>query len=606
MKKFIILFLIVLCSFVLADTGDWESAITLVSNQPGNDETDHHGINWIVSSYVDINGIHVFYDDGTTQSGGGYWKVVTFDMDGDVLYTTNVTPDIIDESHIDGNDDAIFVVWVDPFDSSGTDYGRISAKISTNGGANWSDTYSHTLPPIINRVFDLSVDCDDDGIHVLTKIDINRYGVEYLFLPNDADADNDWIHTGEAPGNNYYAYITDCDDNGFAIEAINDYGTSSYDNIFIGYMTNGFKLEGAISVDDGSNWNEKDYMDESNRWQKTFGMDMAFDGDDDFFCATMAEGSSIDSIIYYHRPAKGTSSYSGTWSSPTYITATSEDIMVTSLLDINTNGNGYVDLVYVTYGDGESGIYYRKMSTSSSGTEETVDFFSGGPCKFYYPDVTKSNDVFVVWRSSVKNNTADIKMTYRDATPITPTIAKDWSGTNPKITWTKPCLDTEEYQVWRKIDSGSYTLRATTSNLYFVENQYYFYRRGSHSLRYKVKAVDYDDNISAYSNEVYYSHMEEASKIVGEFRPTEYALHNAYPNPFNPTTTITFDIPESGYANLSVYNSLGQKVLDLVEGSVEVGRHQVQVDGSNLSSGIYFIKMTTATFNKMQKIVLMK
>ncbi len=220
-----------------------------------------------------------------------------------------------------------------------------------------------------------------------------------------------------------------------------------------------------------------------------------------------------------------------------------------------------------------------------------------------YGRLSVDGDLYFVYQDS---SDTSIDFYYFDRAPIAPSIVKNWSGLNPKVTWAKPCFDTEEYKVYRKIDSGSFTLIATTSNLYYVENNYYFYRRGSHTLRYKVKAVDYDNNPSAYSNEVYYSHMQESSKIVGEFRPTEYALYNAYPNPFNPVTTITFDIPENGYASLSVYNSIGQKVFDLVEGNVEVGRHQVQVDGSNLSSGIYFVRMTAATFNKMQKIVLMK
>jgi hypothetical protein len=601
MKKFIVLFLM-LFSFVFADTG-WQSATTLVSNQPANDETNYHGINFIVSSYVDIDGIHVFYDDGTTQSGGGYWKAVTFDIDGTVLHSSNITSDIVYDSHIDGNDDAIFIVWVDSYDISGDEYGRVRAKISTDGGDNWSSTYSHTLTEIVNRVNDLSVDCDDDGIHVLTKGDLNTYGPEYLFLPNDADSDSDWDHDGEAPGGSEYGHVTDCDDNGFAVEAINDYGTSSYDNIFFTYVTDiAWKVRGAISVDNGSNWNEKDYLDESNNFQKMYGMDMAYDGDGNFCCVNVRNGSSIDSLALYWRPAKGSSSYSGTWSTPSYVIDNGW-YMLSGLYDVASRNDGYVDLVYPLYGTNKA-LKYRKISTSSNGSAETINEQLS-----YYPDVTNHHDIFVIYRSAFKGSTGNIVLQYRDAAPPAVTISKEWAGTSPKITWSAPpYLDVEDYDVWRKYGNGSWTNIATTSNLYYIDGE--VYSGGRAKAYYKVKVSDHDNNKSAYSNQITYVGMgiETGANLQDDimFQPTKFALHSAYPNPFNPSTTITFDIPEDSYLSLSVYNSIGQKVADLVEGNMEVGRHQIQFDGSNLSSGIYFIKMVTAKFNKMEKIVLMK
>lgn len=74
--------------------------------------------------------------------------------------------------------------------------------------------------------------------------------------------------------------------------------------------------------------------------------------------------------------------------------------------------------------------------------------------------------------------------------------------------------------------------------------------------------------------------------------PVSFRILQNYPNPFNPATTISFEMPEAGFVNVSVYNTLGEKVAELVNNSHEAGRHSVSFDGSKLSSGIYIYKLT--------------
>ncbi len=88
--------------------------------------------------------------------------------------------------------------------------------------------------------------------------------------------------------------------------------------------------------------------------------------------------------------------------------------------------------------------------------------------------------------------------------------------------------------------------------------------------------------------------------------PTEFVLNNAYPNPFNPTTMLTYDVAELSDVSIKVYNVMGQEIATLVSGVRTVGRHSVTFDASNLSSGIYFVQMQAEGFNAMQKIMLMK
>jgi hypothetical protein len=69
--------------------------------------------------------------------------------------------------------------------------------------------------------------------------------------------------------------------------------------------------------------------------------------------------------------------------------------------------------------------------------------------------------------------------------------------------------------------------------------------------------------------------------------PADYSLSNNYPNPFNPSTTIKFGLPQQAKVTLSVYNVLGQKVYEVVEQGLAAGIHSFDFNASNLSSGIY-------------------
>ncbi len=88
--------------------------------------------------------------------------------------------------------------------------------------------------------------------------------------------------------------------------------------------------------------------------------------------------------------------------------------------------------------------------------------------------------------------------------------------------------------------------------------------------------------------------------------PTAFEIHSVTPNPFNPTTTITYDLPESITMTLKVYDLLGHEVAVLVDGNVEAGRHQVLLDGSHLGSGIYFVEMRAGQIRSTKKVVLVK
>jgi signal peptidase I len=85
-----------------------------------------------------------------------------------------------------------------------------------------------------------------------------------------------------------------------------------------------------------------------------------------------------------------------------------------------------------------------------------------------------------------------------------------------------------------------------------------------------------------------------------------YKLEQNYPNPFNPTTQISYQIPKDGFVNLAVYNSLGQIVSTLVNNDQPSGKYSVKFTATGLSSGVYFYKLKSRSFTKVNKMLLLR
>ncbi len=90
--------------------------------------------------------------------------------------------------------------------------------------------------------------------------------------------------------------------------------------------------------------------------------------------------------------------------------------------------------------------------------------------------------------------------------------------------------------------------------------------------------------------------------------PTEYTLKPAYPNPFNPVTSISFFVPYSavGEMSLKIYDLTGRLVDTLVEGKIQSGNHTIHWNASKFSSGVYLVRMESKDFQKTHKLILLK
>ncbi|MBN1997622.1 T9SS type A sorting domain-containing protein [candidate division KSB1 bacterium] len=88
--------------------------------------------------------------------------------------------------------------------------------------------------------------------------------------------------------------------------------------------------------------------------------------------------------------------------------------------------------------------------------------------------------------------------------------------------------------------------------------------------------------------------------------PAAFGLEQNYPNPFNPVTEIEFRLPQAGFVLLDVFNIVGEKVMTLVEKPLPAGYYKALLDGSKISSGIYYYRLRTGEFEKMKKCLLLK
>ncbi|MCB0722006.1 MAG: T9SS type A sorting domain-containing protein [Ignavibacteriae bacterium] len=98
--------------------------------------------------------------------------------------------------------------------------------------------------------------------------------------------------------------------------------------------------------------------------------------------------------------------------------------------------------------------------------------------------------------------------------------------------------------------------------------------------------------------------IHQISSNVEEFR-----LDQNYPNPFNPSTKIRFSIPKNDFVNLKVYDILGNEVADLVDNQqLNTGAYEYEFNTAtlNLSSGVYYYKLTTSQFTQVRKMMLVK
>ncbi len=174
------------------------------------------------------------------------------------------------------------------------------------------------------------------------------------------------------------------------------------------------------------------------------------------------------------------------------------------------------------------------------------------------------------------------------------------TGKTVHLNWTTATeKNNSGFEIQRKTDGRDWEVlgfaagKGTTTEP--SDYSYYDNLTSSGSFKYRLKQIDFDGS---------YEFSDEIS--VNGVLPAEYNLTQNYPNPFNPATSISFSLPKEQLVNITVYNSIGEKVITLTDRVMEEGSHIMTFDGRGLASGMYLLRMTSGSFSKTIKMNLLK
>ncbi|MDF1612632.1 T9SS type A sorting domain-containing protein [Stygiobacter electus] len=132
---------------------------------------------------------------------------------------------------------------------------------------------------------------------------------------------------------------------------------------------------------------------------------------------------------------------------------------------------------------------------------------------------------------------------------------------------------------------------------------------GIYYLRVKCKP---SGNTFYYVNDMESEEPATLNKSYNEIKiaeneiPTSYSLGDNYPNPFNPTTKISFSLPQKSQIKLKVFDVLGREIQILADGVYEAGKYEVEFNATNLPNGVYFYNFTTGRNSITKKMMLIK
>ncbi|MDZ7288582.1 MAG: family 10 glycosylhydrolase [candidate division KSB1 bacterium] len=225
------------------------------------------------------------------------------------------------------------------------------------------------------------------------------------------------------------------------------------------------------------------------------------------------------------------------------------------------NESGIVDTFKVVAGlEGQQTYYWRVKASNAGGTSafsNAYRFTTGFPAAplLAYP---ANNTPSIPLNVTFKWNTS------RTATSYHLQVARSLTFDSTAIVAEVKGITDTAYAVSQLEGNRFYFWRVRATNAIGVSNW---------SQIWRFKTID----VSA---------VAEVSEL-----PAKYTLYQNYPNPFNPVTTIAFDLPNSGTAELVVYDMLGREMLRLANEPMAAGRHTVQFDASPLPSGVYYYRL---------------
>ncbi|MFC2094333.1 T9SS type A sorting domain-containing protein [Bacteroidota bacterium] len=258
-------------------------------------------------------------------------------------------------------------------------------------------------------------------------------------------------------------------------------------------------------------------------------------------------------------------------------------------------------------------IDYRTsdLHENFNGDEDSGDFpvdFDVSKNRFYYrASSTPVPSATTIWdeKEWIDNLTVELE-------PLPPTnLTQTASYGSPQLQWQHADVTPNwrtGYKIYRSLNSQSnFSVIATTTYSVNTYTDIGLILNGGGTAYYKVTAVN-DTRESVYSNTIDVSIVEigKINQLANQTIGAEYKLEQNYPNPFNPVTVIRFSLKDNSFVTLKVFDILGTEIEVIINKVLSAGNHQVQFDGSNIESGIYFYEIRANEFRDVNKFILIK
>jgi len=472
-------------------------------------------------------------------------------------------------------------------------------KKSTNQGSSWGDPVEESVSSNICNGVDIAY--DDAGLHVVyaTQDNGSEYETYYHLITGDIWGSEELVTPDGSVG-------------GFPTISVSD------DHVYVSYNTGdddpdepGNQGAARIVTKHGVNWQSFQIVLNSNSGAEN----LIFRNDSLFtFIFNYEAGQNHYDLLIKRRSPDGNSFQWYTLPNFNF-----DNLKIESSGETAVTNNNLLHFIY----DDNPNIMHQSYrtdgyhSTAFQITSDVLQTNSNLGLSFY------TNDLYTIWKSSQSNY---LKVRHYDLEPLPPT---NFSGTNenghPRLNWTLSTdPDVGFYEIYWKVDplegSGTDWALLTTVNqgiCTFLDQGVELNGTRLGKVLYKVRSKEfatdgYDiyQNLSVFTSQVLFNYSGLNKISIGN-GPGSFELSSNYPNPFNPSTTNSFSIPERSFVTLKVYDMLGREVAELVNKELETGSFEKTFDARSFASGVYIYRITAMKdgkilFNESRPMLLIK
>ena len=226
--------------------------------------------------------------------------------------------------------------------------------------------------------------------------------------------------------------------------------------------------------------------------------------------------------------------------------------------------------------------------------------------------IYRSSDGGTSWEYLIYGPYSDALLATTSGKIIAGTHSGIFCSTDGGDTWSQTLDDDVTIKSFAYHPEGKILAAAGTGSVYLSEDAGETWGKVDSGIRdYDAVDVAFDSRgfgLAATSdNGVFRS----SDRITGvnedeERVPDQFSLMQNFPNPFNPSTTISFSIPQSSVITLTIFNLLGEEVATLISGRLDAGTHTVQWDATGYPSSVYFYRLSAGSYVETKKLVLLR